>query len=181
MWRRREKLSKGSSGVSASGEKDVPRGYKIAIGILLLSVVIVGLNAFEQANLLQLQNSELSSRASSLSNNVSDLYKIVGLEKSQVLADNNPLHWTLGSAEVPLNWYCECFQYSGYVRVNWTSSTDFSFRVVQFGLNFTTPSGKVGDFRISISRGEPFTASFVMAGCSVQAGCSATYSAVYHY
>jgi hypothetical protein len=179
MWRRREKMSKGSLGVSASGEKDVPRGYKIAIGILLLSVVIVGLNAFEQANLLQLQNSELSSRASSLSSNVSDLNKIVGLEKSQVLADNNPLHWT--QAEVRLNWSCECFKYSGYVRVNWASSTDLSFRVVQFGLNFTTPSGKVGDFRISISRGEPFTASFVMAGCSIQAGCSATYSAVYHY
>lgn len=164
------------------GGVGAPNKYKIAIGILFLSLVIVGLMAVQQANLLQLQNSQLSSRSSSLSDNLSDLTKIVSLAKSQVLADNHVVYWTAGMTGLALDWSCQCFHYAGYLHVNWTSPNDLSLRVVQFGLNLTTPSRAVGDFKIPISSGESFVASsFVMGGCSVQGGCTATYSAVYHY
>jgi hypothetical protein len=170
----------------------VPSRYKIAIGILLLSLVIVSLMAFQQVSLLQLQNSQLSSHSSSLSDNVSDLNKIVNLQKSQVLADKQAVYWTTGMTVVPLDWSCQCFQYSGYLHISWKSATDLSLTVVQFGLNLTTPNMAVADFKvpivpissgdIRISSGEPsIAASFVMANCAAQAGCTATYSAVYHY
>jgi uncharacterized membrane protein (Fun14 family) len=176
-----ENLSEAASNLVEAGPIHVPSKYKLAIGILLLSLVIVGLMALQQANLLQLENNQLSSHSSSLSNNLSDLNKIVSLEKSQVLADNRAIYWTAGMAGVPLVWSCQCFQYSGYVHINWTSVNNLSLRVVQFNLNLTTPSRAVADFKVPISSGEPFTASFVMANCSFQQGCTATYSAVYHY
>jgi hypothetical protein len=182
MWRPDENVSDSSSRVSESGETSVPSRYKIAIGILLLSLVVVSLMFFEQTNFLQLRNSQLSSQSSGLSDNLSELNKIVGLAKSQVLADDHPIYWTTGITAVPLDWSCQCFRYSGYLRINWTSATNISLRVVQFGLNLTTPSMAVADFKIPISSGEPsFAASFVTASCSVQSGCTATYSAVYHY
>ncbi len=174
-------VSESSPRVPDINETGVPTKYKIAIGILLLSLVIVSLMAIQEANLLQLQNNQLSSRSSSLSNNLSDLNKIVNLEKSQVLADDHAIYWAKGMTGVPLDWRCQCFQYSGYLHMNWTSATDLSLRVVQFGLNLTTPSMAIADFKIPISSGEPFAASFVMASCGVQGGCTATYSAVYHY
>ncbi len=187
MSRPNENVFKASLGVSETSESAVPSKYKIAIGMLLLSLIIVSLMAFQQSNFLQLQNSQLSSHASSLSSTVSDLNKIVNLQKSQVLADNQSIYWTAGMTGVPLDWSCQCFQYSGYLHMNWTSTTNLSLRVDQFGLNLTTPSVAVADFKIPVSSGvtssgEPaFAASFVMTGCIVQGGCTVTYSAVYHY
>jgi hypothetical protein len=176
-----ENFSETPSNLAEARPIHVPGKYKVAIGLLLLSLVIVSLMALQQANLSQLQNSQLSSHSSSLSNNLSDLNKIVSLEKSQVLANNHVVYWTAGMTGIRLDWYCRCFQYSGYLHMNWTSPNELSLRVVQFGLNFTTPSRAVADFKIPISSGEPFAASFVMASCSVQSECTATYSAVYHY
>jgi hypothetical protein len=114
-----------------------------------------------------------------LSTDLSDLNKIVRLEKSQILADGHAINWTAGTTTVSLDWQCQCFQYSGYLHVSWTSATNLSFRIFQFDLNFTTPSMTVADFNIPISSEEPFAASFDVASCS--GGCTATYSAVYHY
>ena len=177
----RENLSEMPSSANEAGTVHVPRKYKVAIGILLLSLFIVGLMGLQQANILQLQNSQLSSHSSNLSNSLSDLNKIVSLEKSQVLAESHAIRWTAGVTTVPLGWSCQCFQYSGYLRMSWTSANNLSLRVVQFGLNLTTPSMAVADLKIPISSEEPFAASFVMSYCSVQGGCTATYSAVYHY
>jgi uncharacterized membrane protein (Fun14 family) len=176
-----ENFSNAPSSPAAAGPIQVPSKYKVAIGILLLSSVILGLMALQQANLLQLENSQLSSHSSSLTNNLSDLNKIVSLEKSQVLADNHVIYWTAGMTGIPLVWSCQCFQYSGYLHINWTSATNLSLRVAQFSLNLTTPSRAVADFKIPISSEEPFVASFVMPDCSVLGECTATYSAVYHY
>jgi uncharacterized membrane protein (Fun14 family) len=176
-----ENVSEASSRVSETGEPGVPSRYRIAIGILLVSLVLVSLAYFQQTNSLQLQNNQLSSHSSSLSDNLSDLNKIVSLGKSQVLADDQTIFWTAGMTAVRLDWSCQCFQYSGYLHINWTSTTNLHLRVVQFGLNLTTPSIAVADFKIPISSGEPFAASFVMANCSTHGGCTATYSAVYHY
>lgn len=150
------------------------RTYQKRDQILLPSLFIVSLMALQKANLLQLQNSQLSSHSSSLSNNLSNLNKIVSLEKSQVLADSHAINWTPGITTVPLDWSCQCFQYSGYLRMSWTSATNPSLRVTQFGLNFTTPSMALADFKIPISSEEPFNASLVMANCSVKSGCTAT-------
>ncbi|HVH15985.1 MAG TPA: hypothetical protein VNA15_09755 [Candidatus Angelobacter sp.] len=177
----RESLSEALSNPAGVGPIQLPRKYKVAFGILLLSLVIVSLMALQWANLLQLQNSQLSSHSTSLSNDPSDLNKIVRLEKSQVLASSHAINWTAGTTTLPLDWSCRCFEYSGFLHMNWTSATDLSFRVFQFDLNFTTPSMAVADFNIPISSEEPFAASFVMTNCSVQGGCSATYSAIYHY
>jgi len=176
-----ESPSEAPSNLPEAGPIHVLGKYKVAMGILLLSLVIVGLLALQEANLLQLQNSQLSSRSNSLSNDLSDLNKIVRLEKSQALADNHAVYWTAGMTVVRLDWPCQCYQYSGYLRINWASSTELSLRVVQFGLNLTTPSRAVADFKIPISSGAPFAASFILPGCLVQNGCTATYSAVYHY
>lgn len=176
-----EEVSEEPPGSSETSEATVPSRYKIAIGLLLVSLVIVSLLWFQQSSLLQLKNNQLSSQTSSLNGNVSDLNKIVALQKSQLLEGNQSIEWLPGVSTMALGWSCKCFQYSGYLRVNWASATDLSLRIVQFGLNLTTPSKPVGDFRIPISSGGPFVAEFDLANCSDQTGCNATYSAVYHY
>ena len=176
-----ENLSEAPSNPTKDAPIPVPRKYKVAIGILLLSLVIVSLMGLQWANFLLLQNSQLSSHSSSLSNDLSDLNKIVRLEKSQVLASSHAINWTAGTTTLPLDWSCQCFQYSGFLHMNWTSATDLSFRVFQFDLNFTTPSMAVANFNVPISSEQPFDASFVMTNCSLQGGCTAIYSAVYHY
>ena len=161
--------------------RNVPGRYKIVIGILFLSLIIVSLFWFQQANLLQLRNGQLTSYSSNLRQSLSDLTKIISLQKSQVLADNQTIHWAAGMTSMPLNWTCQCFQYSGYVHVKWSSTENLSLQIVQFGLNFTTSSNSAGDYRVPISSQETFAASFIMASCSIAGGCTGTYSAIYHY
>lgn len=142
---------------------------------------MVGLLWFQQANMLQLQNSQLSSSSSNLSQTNSDLYNILHLKDSQVLAGNQTIYWAAGAANKVLGWRCPCFQYSGYLHVKWTSTTSLSLRITQLELNYTTPTATLGDYRIPISSEGPFAASLIMAPCSAQSVCTGTYSAIYHY
>ena len=153
--------------------------YKIVIGILVISLIMAGLLFFQQANMLQLQNEQLSSRSSDLTRSLSDLNKIVNMQQAQVLKDNTTVLVSTGI--ISLNLTCPCFKYSGYLHISWRSSARIMLRVVQFGLNLTTPNVSVGDFRIPVSSLDPFVASFVATGCPIRAQCTATYSAVFRY
>ncbi len=159
----------------------VSTAYKIVIGVLLLSLVIVSLLSLQQVNSIQLQNGQLLSHSSDLDQKNSYLRRIVTLGETQVLANRLDIYWSAGVSSRSLNLSCECFQYSGYLHVNWTSpAASMALRVVQFSLNLTTPSKSSGDFMIPISSSESFSAWFDFTGCySLQ--CQATYSAVYHY
>jgi hypothetical protein len=159
----------------------VPTGYKIAIGLLLLSLVIVSLILLQQMNMLQSQNNQLVSHSSNLDQQNSSLNRIITLGESQVLANHVALNWSAGMPSRPLEWSCVCFQYSGYLHVNWTSPMgSMALRIVQFNLNLTTPSGSKGDFRVPVSGLESFSAWSDFASC-YSSQCQATYSAVYHY
>ncbi len=169
--KRNEKQVKGTSVLTA---------YKIAIGMLLLSLVIVSLLSFQQVNSIQVQNGQLLSHSIDLDQQNSYLHQIVTLGETQVLANRLALYW---SAQVSksLDLSCDCFQYSGYLHLNWTSPAgSVALRVVQFGLNLTTPSKSTGDFRIPISSSESFSVWFDFGRC-YSSQCQATYSAVYHY
>ncbi len=159
---------------------DVSTGYKIVVGLLLLALVVVSLLSLQEINLLQLQNGQLLSHSSNLDQQNSELNKIVTLRETQVLANHRTVYWSAGLAVMPLELSCQCFQYSGYLHVNWTSTANLTLQVSQFGLNFTTPSQPNGDFRIPVGGKELPSASFNIAGCSIS-GCQATYSVIYHY
>ena len=176
----REAPGNGSNQIHVSSAL-VHTGYKIGIGLLLLSLVIISLLSLQQMNLLQVQNSQLSSRTSGLDQQNSSLNRIITLGESQVLAYRLALNWSAGITSRSLEWSCVCFKYSGYLRVNWTSSVaSIALRVVQFNLNLTTPTRLSGDFRIPISSLESFSVWFDFWGC-YSSQCQATYSAVYHY
>jgi len=176
----REARANGSNPIHP-GSGLVPTGYKIAFGLLLLSLVIISLILLQQTNILQSQNSQLVSHSSNLDQQNSSLNRIIALKESQVLANRLALNWSAGIHSRELEWSCACFQYSGYLHVNWTSPVgSIALRVLQFNFNLTTPSGSKGDFRIPISSLESFSAWFDFAGC-YSSQCQATYSAVYHY
>lgn len=154
--------------------------YKIVIGMLFLSLVIVSLLSFQQVNSIQVQNGQLLSHSIDLDQQNSFLHRIVTLGEAQVLANRLALYWSAQGSK-SLDFSCECFQYSGYLHLNWTSpGGSVALRVVQFSLNITTPSKSTGDFRIPISSLESFSVWFDFGRC-YSSQCQATYSAVYHY
>ncbi len=165
------------------GSTAVPTGYKIVIGLLLLSLVIVSLLSLQHVNLLQLQNSQLLSHSSNLDQQNSGLNKILALKDSYLLADQVVENWPTGTASFLVQGSCSCFQYSGYLHVTWTSTANMTFQVVQFHLTLRTLSVENGDFRISVSSLEGFSMSFVIDGCPIS-GCpqgQVTFTVVYHY
>lgn len=165
--------------VDRRGDRVALVTYKIVIGILVISLIMAGLLFFQQANMLQLQNQQLSSRSSDLTQSLSDLNKIVNMQQVQLLKDNITILVSTGG--VSLNLTCPCFKYSGYLHVSWRSSAHIMLCVVQFGLNLTTPNVSVGDFRVPVSSVDPFVASFVATGCPIGEQCTAIYSAVFRY
>ena len=156
----------------------LPAWGKIVMGLLLLSLVVISLLSIQQVNMLQVQNGQLSNHSSDLDHQYSDLSRIIKLGETRVLADHLTVSGPKGS--IQLNFTCQCFGYSGYLRVNWTSPSTVSFRVAQFNLNTTTPRSHSGDYRVAVSSAERFSAWFEIDGCPGSM-CSATYSIVYHY
>ncbi len=161
-------------------ETSLPTAYKIVIGMLLLSLVIVSLLSFQQVYSIQIQNGQLLSHSIDLDQQNSYLHRIVTLRETQVLANRLAFYWS-EQVSKSLDLSCECFQYSGYLHLNWTSPAgSVALRVVQFSFNLTTPSKSTGDFRIPISSSESFSVWFDFGRC-YSSQCQATYSAVYHY
>ena len=164
---------------SASGRS--PNRYQTIIAVLVLALAVLSLVAVQETNRLAIQNGQLVVQSSGLAQQSNDLTKIVKLEKAEVLADHVTIDWPATAQTVPLQLSCECFQYSGYLYVNWTSTGLVKFRVSQFHLLTDTESASHGQFRLPVSSADTFTAEFIESLCP-STGCGQVlYELVYHY
>jgi hypothetical protein len=176
VQRLRESLSGNGSAPGRS-----PNTYQIVIAILVLALAILSLVAVQETNRLMIQNGQLVVQSSGLAQQSNDLTKIIKLEKAEVLADHVAKDWPATAQTFPLQLSCDCFQYSGYLYVNWTSTGPIRFRISQFHLLLDTETSSHGEFRLPISSAEGFSAEFIATSCP-SAGCGQfIYELVYHY
>jgi hypothetical protein len=172
---------KESHSVTSAVSHSSPNRYQTIIALLVLTISIISLVAVHETNRLSLQNGQLVVQSSGYAQQSNDLTKILRLQKTEVLANHVSIDWPATAQTVPIQLSCECFQYSGYLYVNWTSSGLLKFRISQFHLILDTESALHGEFRLPVSSADVFTAEFIESSCP-SSGCGQfTYELVYHY
>ncbi len=160
-----------------------PNAYQATIAFLVLAVVVIGLFALQETNSLRVQNSQLLSHSSSQDQQFVDLNKILRLEKTEVLANHTTVDWPGFNLTMPVEEHCNsCFQYSGYLKVNWTANAaSLRFKVVQFHLGHTTEAGPTGDYSLPVSSADSVQMEFDIVSCPGSGCGQLTYNLVYHY